>query len=284
MAANVESSVWKLDERVTVSGGEVAATVHGRGSPVILVHGTPASSWLWRDVIPLLAQQHTVYAWDLLGFGDSRTAPGTRPGIAQQAQALAELVAHWRLDAPALVGHDIGGGIVTRAHLLENVKASRLALLDAAVLGPWNTPFTEHQQRHADVYRTMPSDIFGDLIAARLRSATHLPLPRKVLEAYLAPWSGSEGQRRWLDQVAAVSFEDTREVVEHLGEIAVPTLVAWGEHDTWLPLSTADRLAQKIPGAARATVASAGHFLAEDNPQGTADALLGFLAATEGAI
>ncbi|MFH8492043.1 alpha/beta fold hydrolase [Streptomyces longisporoflavus] len=281
MASHVESSAWKLDERVLVSDGVVASTVRGRGSPVILVHGTPASSWLWRHVVPLLAREHTVYVWDLLGFGDSRVAPGARPGIAQQARALAELVDHWRLDAPALVGHDIGGGIVTRAHLVEGVRASRLALLDAAVLGPWNTPFTEHQQRHADVYRTMPADIFGDLIAARLRSATHLPMPQDVLEAYLAPWAGTDGQQRWLDQVAAVSFEDTRDVVGRLGEIDVPTLVAWGEHDDWLPPSTADRLAEHIPGAARATVTSAGHFLAEDNPRGTADALLRFLAATE---
>ena len=167
---------------------------------------------------------------------------------------------------------------MTRAHLVEQVPVRRLALLDAAVLGPWNTPFTEHQQRHADVYRTMPADIFGDLIAARFRTATHRPMSPEVAASYLAPWAGHAGQQRWIDQVSAVSFEDTREVVARLGEITAPTLVLWGDQDQWLDLTTADRLAAAIPGAVRETVPGARHFAAEDNPHDVAEALLRFLA------
>ena len=75
-----------------VAGGEAATGVFGHGPPVVLVHGTPASSYLWRNIVPLLARQHTVYVWDLLGFGGSRIAPGATPSIAQQARTLAELV------------------------------------------------------------------------------------------------------------------------------------------------------------------------------------------------
>jgi pimeloyl-ACP methyl ester carboxylesterase len=261
---------------VTVSGGEVAAAVYGDGPPVILVHGTPASSYLWRKVAPALARQHSVYVWDLLGFGHSRLRGGAAPSIPQHARALAELVEHWRLDAPTLVGHDIGGGIVLHAHVVERVPVRRLALLDAAVIGPWNTPFTEHMQRHADVYRTMPPHVFADIIAPRMRTAVHRRMTDEVLHAYLAPWSGAEGQQRWIDQVASVTFEDMREVVARLDEITVPTLVLWGEHDEWLPTAMGDRLAAAIPGARRETIAGAGHFVAEDNPEDTAAALLRF--------
>ncbi|WP_326689276.1 MULTISPECIES: alpha/beta hydrolase [unclassified Streptomyces] len=269
--------------RIRVSGGEVAAEVHGEGQgpPVVLTHGSPASSFLWREVAPVLARTHTVYVWDLLGYGDSRADPGVAPSIARQARTLAELVAHWGIeDGAALVGHDIGGGVVARAHLLEGVRADRLALVDAAVLGPWNTPFTEHQQRHADVYRTMPADIFGDLVAARFGSATHRPMTPETARAYAAPWQGQEGQQRWLDQVVAVSFEDTREVVETLGTVAVPTLVLWGEEDRWLVPRTADALAAAIPGARRELIPGGGHFLPEDRPAETAEALARFLKDT----
>ncbi|UYB38169.1 alpha/beta hydrolase [Streptomyces sp. Je 1-4] len=269
---------WRLAHRVRVSGGEVAAGVFGEGPPVVLVHGTPAWSYLWREVAPLLAREHTVHVWDLLGFGDSRPDPGVEPSIAQQARTLVELTEHWGLDSPSLVGHDIGGGIVLRAHLVEQLPVHRLALLDAAVLGPWNTPFTEHQQRHADVYRTMPPDIFGDVIAARFRTATHRPMSDDVAHAYLSPWAGAAGQQRWIDQVTAVSFEDTREVVDRLDKITAPTLVVWGEQDLWLEPATGDRLASSIPGAHQATVPEAGHFVAEDNPHDTADALLRFFS------
>ncbi|MDT0302805.1 alpha/beta fold hydrolase [Streptomonospora wellingtoniae] len=267
-------AAWGLPERIAVSGGTVAAGVFGQGPPVVLVHGTPAWSYLWRGVARRLAEHRTVYLWDMLGFGDSHPAAGVAPTIARQAAVLAELVEHWGLEAPALVGHDIGGGVVARAHLVEGVPASALALVDAAVLGPWNTPFTDHQQRHAEAYRTMPADVFADLAALRLRSATRAPLPEEAVAAYLAPWAGQSGQRRWLDQVAAVSHEDTREAVRRLGSVAVPTLVLWGGQDAWLPPETGERLAAAIPGARLRTVADAGHFLPEDAPEDAAAALL----------
>jgi pimeloyl-ACP methyl ester carboxylesterase len=277
MGTHGEPRDWMPRQRVRVSDGEVAANVFGDGPPVVLVHGTPASSYLWRNVAPVLANRHTVHVWDLLGFGESRRDPGVAPSIARQARTLAELVEHWRLDSPDLVGHDIGGGIVARAHLIDHVPVRRLALLDAAVIGPWNTAFTEHMQRHEDAYRTMPPHVFADIIAARVRTATHHPMSDQVASAYLAPWAGAAGQQRWIDQVASVTFEDTREVVARLGEITAPTLVVWGGQDAWLPPTMGDRLAAAIPGAQQTTIADAGHFLPEDDPQGTADALLQFL-------
>lgn len=277
MHAQAPLDTWKPPRRVAVSGGEVATEVIGEGPPVVLVHGTPARSYLWRDVAPLLARSHTVHRWDLLGFGDSSLRPGIAPSIAVQARTLVELIEHWGLGAPSLVGHDIGGGIVLRTHLVHEVPVRRLALVDAAVLGPWNTPFTEHMQRHENAYRTMPAHVFGDIIAARLRTATYRPMTEAVARTYLAPWVGTAGQQRWIDQVASVSFEDTREVVARLDRITAPTLVLWGDQDSWLDRATGDRLAAAIPGATRATISDAGHFLPEDAPAETASALLRFL-------
>lgn len=276
MNLQAQAGAWRLRDRVQVGGGQVAADSFGSGPPVVLVHGTPASSFLWRKIVPDLARRHTVYVWDMLGYGNSRLDPGVAPSIARQANTLAELVAHWGLDQPRLVGHDIGGGVVLRAHLLHQVPARRIALLDAAVLGPWNTPFTEHMQQHAEAYRTMPAHVFADIIDPRLRSATHHPMPDDVAAAYRRPWDGAAGQGRWVDQVASVTSDDTTDVVAKLDRITVPTLVLWGEQDTWLEPDVGDRLAAAIPGARRANVPDAGHFLAEDNPLDTADELLRF--------
>lgn len=215
--------------------------------------------------------------WDLLGFGDSRLGADVAPSIDRQARTLTELIDHWGLAEPSLVGHDIGGATVLRAHLIHQVPVRRLALLDAAVLGCWMTPFTEHMRRHADVYRTMPAHVFADIIGPRMRTATHRPMSEAVAGAYLAPWAGTDGQQRWIDQAAAVSVDDTRDVEARLDHIAAPTLVLWGDHDQWLAPSTGERLATAIPGARHATVTAAGHFVAEDNPRDTADALLRFL-------
>lgn len=279
MATAVARETWRLPDRVRVSGGEVATGVFGAGPPVVLVHGTPAWSYLWRDVVPLLARSHAVHVLDLLGFGDSRLDPGVEPSIARQARTLAELVDHWGLTAPSLVGHDIGGGTVLRAHLVEGVPVDRLALVDAAVLGPWNTPFTDHMQRYGDAYRSMPTYVFHDIVEARLRTATHRELAADDLREYLRPWAGEAGQHRWVDQVESVGYQDTREAVARLDQVTAPTLVLWGERDGWLTPDVGDRLAAAVPGARRRTVPDAGHFLPEDAPRAVADALLEFLAA-----
>lgn len=269
---------WQLSERVRVSGGEVATGVFGDGPPVVLVHGTPAWSYLWRHVVPRLARSHTVYVWDMLGFGDSRPHPGVAPSIARQATTLAELVAHWGLAAPNLVGHDIGGGTVMRAHLVEGVPVRRLALLDAAVIGPWNTPFTEHLREHADAYRSMPPHVFQDIITARLRTATHQEMPADVLSEYLRPWQTAAGQHRWIDQVTSVTHTDTDDAVARLDRVTAPTLVLWGDRDDWLAPPVGQRLAASIPTARWKTIDGAGHFIAEDRPDEVADELLTLLA------
>jgi pimeloyl-ACP methyl ester carboxylesterase len=124
----------------------------------------------------------------------------------------------------------------------------------------------------------MPTHVFADIIRPRLHTAVHRPLPPDVLDAYLRPWAGQAGQERWVDQVVSVSHTDTTEVVDRLDQLAAPTLVLWGEHDTWLTPDVGRRLAAAIPAARLRTVPAAGHFLPEDAPDAVADALLQHLA------
>lgn len=259
-------TAWGLRDRVELATGTIAVDVLGvdrPGVPVVLTHGTPSWSYLWRNIAPRLAEHRPVYLWDLPSYGDST---GTAPSVAGHAQTLAALVDHWGLSAPVLVGHDIGAATVLRAHLVHGTPASALVLADAAVLSPWVTNVASHVQAHSDVYRTMPTHVFAELIAAHLRTTTHGALRANAEHAYLARYAGPEGQQRYIDQVVGFSDGDTRDVVARLGEITVPTHLIWGEHDTWLPTTAATHLRDAIPGARLQTVARAGHFLTEDAP------------------
>jgi pimeloyl-ACP methyl ester carboxylesterase len=127
---------WRLGERQWTSAGAVAYEVLGEGPPVILVHGTPMRSYLWRNVVPTLVESHSVYVYDLLGFGESEKREGQDVSIPVQSGVLGELVEAWRLEEPAIAGHDIGGSIVLRAHLLEEVPFGSIAVLDVVVRAP----------------------------------------------------------------------------------------------------------------------------------------------------
>jgi pimeloyl-ACP methyl ester carboxylesterase len=271
---------WRLGRRTETSGGEVAYEVFGEGTPLILVHGTPSRSYLWRNVAPALAERFRVYVYDLLGFGESERREGQDVSIAAQGRALAELVETWGLEEPAVAGHDIGGGIVLRAHLVEDVSFDRIALLDAVVLTPWGSPALRHVKEYLDAYRTMPLNVFEDYVAARLREATNRPIEEEAFEAYLSQWRRPEGQIAYLRKDAALEERDTEELEALLGSIGAPILVVWGEEDAWLDPSQATTLAEKISNAELKLVASAGHFVMEDALEEVAEILSSFFAVS----
>ena len=72
---------WRLRQRTRISGGEIAFDVFGSGAPVVLVHGTPSRSYIWRNVAAALAERHVVHVFDLLGFGESEKHEGIDASI-----------------------------------------------------------------------------------------------------------------------------------------------------------------------------------------------------------
>src|SRR5215212_11737248 len=271
---------WRLERRQGTSVGEVAYDVHGQGPPVVLVHGTPTRSYLCRNVVPALAERRRVYVYDLLGYGESEKWEGQDVSIAAQARLLKDLVEAWGLEDPAIAGHDIGGGIVLRAQLLEGVRFSRVAILDAVVLGPrLSEPrsSTWHVREHAEAYEAMPNHLFGAFFSAYL-GETNSNLGRDAFEAYLAPWRGEEGRRAFVRQALQVEERYTGEIEPRLASVEVPVLVVWGEKDGWLDPSLALRLRNEIPGSELKLIQEGGHFVQEDAPEEIAKALAGFFS------
>jgi pimeloyl-ACP methyl ester carboxylesterase len=269
---------WHLRERADLSGGVIAWDRFGDGPPVVLVHGTPSWSYVWRRVVGPLAERFSVYLLDLIGYGDSEQRDGQDMSVAAQSRALAELLDLWALGRPALVGHDIGGSVVLRTHLVEGHPAGRIALLDAAVLLPWNTSATVHMKEHLDVYRTMPAHIYEQVVSAHLATAVHRPLEPETMDGYLRPWRGGEGQAAYFRKIAQWRDEDMAVLEPLLATIDVAVLVLWGAEDAWLSPETGERLAAAIPGAQLDLVPGAGHFAMEDDPAAVAERLAAFLS------
>jgi pimeloyl-ACP methyl ester carboxylesterase len=269
---------WNLRRRLTLPGGEIAYDVFGYGPPLILVHGTPTRSYIWRDVAMRLADRFTVYVYDLLGFGQSQRREGLDVSISGQSRLLSELVEAWELEAPSVAGHDIGGAIALRAHLLEDVPFGCIALLDSVVLRPWITPTTRHLRAHLDVYATMPVAVFEAVIASHLRTATHRPLDEGAFATYLEGWRGELGQKLYLQKDAQLDEDDTISFEPLLSSIGVPVRIIWGEQDAWLDPSLATRLHETIPGSDLVLLPETGHFAMEDSPREVAAALFEFFS------
>lgn len=124
-------------ERGTVwvgDGATVRYVVGGSGPPLVLLHGWPQTSWTWREVMPELAENHTVLAMDLPGLGDSR-AP--RDGFDKEttAKRIRKAVHRLGFRQVDLLGHDLGA-LVAYPYAREYPdEVNRVAVLDTPLSG-----------------------------------------------------------------------------------------------------------------------------------------------------
>lgn len=268
---------WVLRERFATDAGDIAWDRLGQGPPVVMVHGTPWSSWSWRQVAPRLAERFSVFVFDLLGFGVSDQRSGQDVSLAAHGARLADLLEYWELDRPAVIAHDIGGATALRAHLLHHRPVAALALVDVVALAPWGSPFYRLVGEHLTVFEQLPAAIHEGVLRAYVGTAQPRPLERAVENALIGPWLGSAGQSAFYRQIAQGDERHTDEIEPLYAQITAPTLVIWGEADPWIPAARGAELAQRIPGARLEILPTAGHLVQEDQPDELARLLRGHL-------
>ncbi|MBF8186938.1 alpha/beta hydrolase [Nonomuraea sp. K274] len=257
---------WTLGEEFETPDGVVRWAVMGHGDPVVLVHGTPYSSFLWRDVAPALALTRQVFVFDHLGFGRSDQHEGQDLSLAAHAGHFSRLLDHWGLSRPSVVAHDIGGAVALRALLLEGASFGDLTLFDAVSGGQWERGLFQLILKQAEVFQQLPDYAHEALVASHLRHATHVGFRPGILDAFLEPWRGAQGQAAFYRQYSQIRQVDTAEYEHLLGEVSLPVRLLWGREDRILPPEYAEWLHEKIPHAELHWIEGAGHLLQEDAP------------------
>ncbi|MFD8807342.1 alpha/beta fold hydrolase [Streptomyces sp. NPDC059597] len=270
---------WRLSETFPSTSGDVRWARLGTSGrdPVVLLHGTPFSSYVWRAVARALARRHEVFVWDMPGYGASEKSAGQDVSLAAQGRIFTELLAHWGLEEPSVVAHDFGGAVSLRAHLLHGARYRALALVDPVALSPWGSPFFRLVGRHPEVFEQLPPALHHALVREYVTSASSPGLHPAVLERLVEPWLGDPGQAAFYRQIAQAGQRYTDEVQDRYGEIGIPTLVCWGEDDTWIPVAKGRELVARVPGARLEPIAGAGHLVQEDAPAELTALLADFL-------
>ncbi len=236
----------------------------GTDGAVVLCHGTPWSSALWRPVAEELARTRPVFLWDMPGYGRSSKDPTHAVDLGVQGELFADLLGKWGLDRPHVVAHDFGGAVSLRAMLLHGAAYASLALVDVVALRPWGSPFFRLVHDHADVFVQLPPAIHRGVVEAYVRGASHRGLDANQLATLVDPWVGDEGQPAFYAQIAQADERFTEELEPLLGGVDIPVHVVWGTEDTWIPMDRATRLAEAIPGATVRLVDGAGHLIQYD--------------------
>jgi pimeloyl-ACP methyl ester carboxylesterase len=280
-----------MKHQIQVGDARVAYLDDGQGPPLLLLHGCPFSSYIWRHVIALLRPHFRCIAPDLLGLGDTETPPGADWSLPAQAAMVVGLLDALGIDAADVVAHDHGAAtaqliaagqpsrirrlVITNAEAYDNwpsrdelpfIRATQLPLIGRLVMWAWARPgllrYALRTGRAVYDPAVLTRELLGGYIAANLADRRRRAKTRRFLAGQLDPAN---------NRATAGALPGLR-AFDH------PTLIVWGRDDPHFGPEWAQRLHRDIPGAVRLELlADTGHLLMEERPHDLGRLLIDFL-------
>ena len=269
--------------RVPVGPGAMHVERYGHGgTAVILIHGFATSSFLWRNIAPGITDAgHTAYAVDLFGHGESDRPFDADFGIAAQAEYLDAAMTALRVALAVLVGVDLGGDIALRLAATRPERVEKLVLINTPAFDELPAhDITQMQRNTAKFAFRTTRGILGaaPLIEAVLRKSVADPekhMPTRLIARYLAPFVGKDGTNHLLALASSISAEDLEDI--DLRSIHVPTLILWGEEDSFVESRIAEKLTTALPDGRLVRLPGVGRLLPEENPDYLIELLMDFM-------
>ncbi|MDZ7702804.1 MAG: alpha/beta hydrolase [Halobacteriales archaeon] len=272
---------WSTDQAETtveVDDHELSVAYHhsGEGPPVVLLHGIPTWSYLWREVVPALAEDHRVVVPDLLGYGNSAMHDGFDRSIRAQEEMVSALLEVFGIDTAALVGHDIGGSVAMRLAWHEPDRIERLVVSNAPCFDSWPVEFVNGLGEPGAV-SGLSDETFEETFAEVFSGGLYGDDPHdEFVEGMLAPWDSPAGRTSLERCAVATNTNHTTEI--DYEAITADTLLLWGAADVLQPVDYAERLAAALGGSTTLVgLEEAYHWVVEDRPEAYARELRSFL-------
>jgi pimeloyl-ACP methyl ester carboxylesterase len=246
----------------------------GPHGAIVLLHDLPGGAFVWDAVMPQLAATgHAVYAFDMLGYGQSDHPWPSDTSIWGQADALLYAFQGLKLREITLVGIGQGGAVAqVLANRLFRDDVARLALINSYAFGTafapdWPLPdMVKHQDPEAP-HHTPLQDVLNDLRATLPNgSARPSTLSSDRIAAYVDEWNSNVGKQLLYQHVRLMIPNYINSVSTDNAKLTIPVLLLWGEQDKVTPPALGERLRDEIAGAQFVSIANAGHLLLEDAP------------------
>jgi haloalkane dehalogenase len=255
-------------------------------APILLMHGEPSWSYLYRKMIPILAEAgHRVVAPDLVGFGRS-DKPARREDYTYQRHVdwMDAWLAATDLRGVTLVCQDWGGLVGLRLVAARPERFARVVVANT-FLPTGDQPRSEAFQNWREYSQTTPDFNVGGI----LQLGCHTVLPPEVMAAYDAPFPDErfKAGARQFPALVPVTPDDpaagpNRRAWEALARFTKPFLTAFSDGDP-ITAGLDAPFRERVPGAAgqpHTTIAGAGHFLQEDRGVALARVVADFVART----
>jgi haloalkane dehalogenase len=253
----------------------------GSGDPLLLLHGEPTWSFLYRTMIPPLAAVARVVAPDYFGFGRSDKPTRIEDySYDFHYSSIERLADELDLREATVVVQDWGGPIGLRLAVERTDRVGRLVILNTGI-GAGRAPSPEWLR-----FRDFVRRVGADLVPSQLvRISAVTEIDDAVLAGYDAPFPAPESKAgvlafpelvpTELDHPSAAKMLEVRDALERWDG---PALVLFSDSDPIFTPAAAERLASRIPGAGPAEIVTgAGHFLQEERGEEIAARIVRFL-------
>lgn len=230
-------------------GHEVGVAICGRGVPLVVVHGFSAEGILYAQTLSRLVDLgFKVIAIDTAGHGGTLGLPTGAQSMASYAELLGRVLDHLGVEEAVLVGHSMGGRLVTELAASDPQRAIGVVLLDAIVGDTWD--------RMVNVSRVFPPLLAGVAISLVIDTITTVPWfrdPRQAVKlgSLVGPTIVGHVRRPWRLLGPAASIlrsPGTKAMLDTLGRSRVPVFAVHGDWDLAVPLATSKDAARRARG------------------------------------
>ncbi|HUL15357.1 MAG TPA: alpha/beta hydrolase [Terriglobales bacterium] len=267
----------------TIDGGTIHYKTGGSGPAVILLHGFAETSRMWDPILPVLGEKFTVVAPDLPGIGDS-SIPSGEIGMKMAAIEIHDLVRSLGITKARVVGHDIGLMVAYAYAAQFPSEVEKLVVMDAFLPGVagwepiYNSPNYWHFRFHGPTPEALVKGresiyfayFWNDLAADKDHS-----LPETDRQAYLAAYSRPGRMHAAWEYFA--SWPQTAKDFEEMSQtkLTMPVLSIGGDKSLGEALAAQMKLV--ATDVTVVIVKNSGHWILEEQPKQTTDALVNFL-------
>jgi pimeloyl-ACP methyl ester carboxylesterase len=247
----------------------------GPHGAIVLLHDLPGGAFTWSDVLERAAGSgRAVYAFDLLGYGQSDRPWPSDTSIWGHADNLSYAFGRLGLDEIILVGFGLGGAVAqVLATRLYRREVGKLMLISSygyqyAFAPNWPLPEMEKRQDPDAPLHTPTDQMVADLRATLpLAAANATHLAGSKLEAYVAEWNSTLGKNLLFQHIRLMNPMYMNSVSSNLRRLEIPVLLAWGEADRITPPELGRRMQREIPGARLEMVRGVGHLVLDEAPE-----------------
>jgi len=268
----------------------------GEGPPVLFVHGNPTSAYLWRNVIPHVADNHRVIAVDLIGMGASGK-PDIAYSFADHYRYLAAFIDAFDFDELTLVGHDWGAALTWNYARLNPEKTQRLAFMEGVLPPTFPRPsFASMGEEMGGMFQAFKDEKKGHemviennlFVEEVLPGFINRPLGAEARRVYGEPYLEERDRKptlAWPREVPiagepASSVALMRDIEAFMAETDMPVLLAYAEPGVLIPPDAVDWYTQRIARLETSFIGQGLHFIQEDQPHAIGRALADWLRRT----